>query len=39
MSGAERATFIAAVDERTREKTLAAPVEIDADGQVRSFGG
>jgi urocanate hydratase len=39
MSGAERATFIAAVEERTREKTLAAPVEIDADGQVRSFGG
>ncbi|MFL6428367.1 MAG: hypothetical protein ACJ71S_09015 [Acidobacteriaceae bacterium] len=37
MSDEERAAFIAAVEERAQEGTLAAKVQIEADGEVRSF--
>jgi urocanate hydratase len=38
MSEKERAEFIAAVEERAQQGALAARVEIDAGGQVRSIG-
>lgn len=38
MTEKERAAFVIAVEERAQQGTLASPVEIDADGQVRSFG-
>jgi urocanase-like protein len=38
MSDQERLSFIAAADERAQQGALAARVEIDAGGQVRSFG-
>ena len=39
MTEKERAEFIAAVEERAQQGTLAAPVEIDAGGDVRRIGG
>ncbi|HEY3990060.1 MAG TPA: hypothetical protein VGM02_12230 [Acidobacteriaceae bacterium] len=39
MTGEERAAFIAAVEDRAQHGALAARVEIEAAGQVRSFGG
>ena len=39
MTEKERADFIAAVEERAQQGTLAAPVEIDAGGEVRRIGG
>jgi urocanate hydratase len=38
MTEQESATFIAAVEERAQQGTLAAPVAIEAGGRVRSFG-
>jgi urocanate hydratase len=37
MNERERSAFMAAVEERAQQGALAAPVEIDAGGQVRSF--
>jgi urocanate hydratase len=39
MTEKERAEFIAAAEERAEQGTLAAPVEIDAGGEVRRIGG
>ena len=38
MSEQERAALLAAVEERAQQGALAARVEIEGDGQVRSFG-
>jgi hypothetical protein len=38
MTERERAAFLAGVEERAQQGALAARVEIDAGGQVRSFG-
>ncbi len=38
MTERERSAFLAAVEERAQQGTLAARVDIDAGGQVRSFG-
>ena len=38
MSERERAALLAAVEERAQQGALAARVEIEGDGQVRSFG-
>ncbi|HEY2002813.1 MAG TPA: hypothetical protein VGG80_10855 [Acidobacteriaceae bacterium] len=38
MTQQERVAFVAAVEERAQQGALAAPVEIEADGNVRGFG-
>jgi hypothetical protein len=38
MTQQERVAFVAAVEERAQQGALAAPVEIEAGGQVRGFG-
>ena len=38
MTQPERVAFVAAVEERAQQGALAAPVEIEAGGQVRGFG-
>lgn len=38
MTAKESAAFITAIEERARQDALAASVEIEADGQVRTFG-
>jgi hypothetical protein len=38
MTKPERVAFVAAVEERAQQGALAAPVEIEAGGQVRGFG-
>jgi hypothetical protein len=38
MTQRERLEFVAAVEERAQQGTLAAPVQIEAGGQVRGFG-
>jgi hypothetical protein len=38
MTPQERVAFVAAVEERAQQGALAAPVEIEAGGQVRGFG-
>jgi hypothetical protein len=38
MTQRERVEFVASVEERAQQGTLAAPVQIEAGGQVRGFG-
>jgi hypothetical protein len=38
MTQQECVAFVAAVEERAQQGALAAPVEIEAGGQVRGFG-